>query len=1037
MKKFFQSPRIHQLRKQAGVALVITLSLIVLVTIAVMAFFVRATAYRGIESSRANQILAEQLALTARDYVVGGLVNEIAMNSINIASPTSTPVYQANTNQFAVPQRPLPPFAGTTNFDNLVRLSVNLTANGVGETNASSHSTATPSKNGRVAGIASWNAPVLLSGGGFSALDQLPNWIYLNKNGTASAAASTNAVGRFAYAIYNIGGLLDINIAGSPNSVTGKNLAQIKNTLAGADLSLIPGILNEDFINWRNGTVSAESYVTNTTIYAQSGFLKPPGGTQVFLSRQDLIRFARLGSIGLETNALPFLTTFSRAVDAPSFTPSASRPMPDDTVNPSLINTRVSAAFPRPDGSEAKVGEPLLKKRFPLSRLALLENPPPVVNTTSDIYKFFGLTRSGAEEPWVYSHEAVNRIFKLGEITGREPDFFELLQACIAVGSLGKSLGKTHAYGAEGLPYGPAISPAVRDADVVRDNMPLYQILQIGANLIDQYDANSYPTEILLNDVNKFSFYGIENLPYLTRVFSTEYRTTGPPNTAGQTTLTYYLQPEVWNPHQSATSPPVPLGGGAGGPDKFRFVMEGAFRLRSIYITRNLPGRNISTSIPRPSLLFDSLAALSEPKLLAPPFATANDSKDRVVNSDGSIRFIGMNMGAFERVGNAELTSPDDQRGVYPDPYLSYVLQYERNGNWFTYNQMAMSKLPIQFGDRRSLLLNPPQTYPGPRWVLARSDPRVERFGFMMAAPTYSPSPGVTIRPDYTTDGMVLWNTTVRSSLYSGWTTKPSAFGPGWPYDYQLGALTDNKGGGDRTSYKDPDGVRRLGDAAFSEGAAGQPMETGNLDSRPVILNRPFRSVAEMGYAGRDLPWKTLDMLTDKSVDAPLLDAFCIDESSPLNIVAGLVDLNTRQELVLAAIFSGTGKKDAANTITAFQAEMIARAIRAPEPMPLKNKSEIPEFMTSKTSAGTAIGPVLDAAIKTRRESITRALSDVGQTRTWNLLADIIVQLGRFPTTATTAGDFLVEAEQRNWSSFAIDRPTASIISSQTEMVRE
>jgi len=52
----------------------------------------------------------------------------------------------------------------------------------------------------------------------------------------------------------------------------------------------------------------------------------------------------------------------------------------------------------------------------------------------------------------------------------------------------------------------------------------------------------------------------------------------------------------------------------------------------------------------------------------------------------------------------------------------------------------------------------------------------------------------------------------------------------------------------------------------------------GSTDYHPIILNRPFRNVAELGYAFRDLPWKTLDFFTDKSADAGLLDVFTIND---------------------------------------------------------------------------------------------------------------------------------------------------------------
>src|ERR1700761_7281691 len=103
------------------------------------------------------------------------------------------------------------------------------------------------------------------------------------------------------------------------------------------------------------------------------------------------------------------------------------------------------------------------------------------------------------------------------------------------------------------------------------------------------------------------------------------------------------------------------------------------------------------------------------------------------------------------------------------------------------------------------------------------------------------------------------------------------------------------------TYYSDPDGVVRLGDGAYADNTGDALAEmmlnqsldgtTGvnygvlrnttstalvsNFDSRPVILNRPFQSVAELGYVHRGMPWKSLDFFTPQSADDALLDVFC------------------------------------------------------------------------------------------------------------------------------------------------------------------
>ena len=53
---------------------------------------------------------------------------------------------------------------------------------------------------------------------------------------------------------------------------------------------------------------------------------------------------------------------------------------------------------------------------------------------------------------------------------------------------------------------------------------------------------------------------------------------------------------------------------------------------------------------------------------------------------------------------------------------------------------------------------------------------------------------------------------------------------------------------------------------------------------------------------------------------------------------------------------------------------------------------------------------------KTQRESIARAFGEVVQTRTWNLLVDLVAQTGHFkPNAGSLQNDFVVEGEQHYW----------------------
>jgi hypothetical protein len=76
-------------------------------------------------------------------------------------------------------------------------------------------------------------------------------------------------------------------------------------------------------------------------------------------------------------------------------------------------------------------------------------------------------------------------------------------------------------------------------------------------------------------------------------------------------------------------------------------------------------------------------------------------------------------------------------------------------------------------------------------------------------------------------------------------------------------------------------------------------------------------------------------------------------------------------------------------------------------------------------------------------EAIARALSEVTQTRTWNLFIDVIAQTGRYKPNAPdlTASNFIVEGEKRCWLHIALGRDLVSgsvdVLGTQLEEVIE
>ncbi len=88
------------------------------------------------------------------------------------------------------------------------------------------------------------------------------------------------------------------------------------------------------------------------------------------------------------------------------------------------------------------------------------------------------------------------------------------------------------------------------------------------------------------------------------------------------------------------------------------------------------------------------------------------------------------------------------------------------------------------------------------------------------------------------------------------------------------------------TGYVDNDGIQRIADSGLFVGSSSANLNpsTGNpfqrVADQPVVLNRPFNSVAEMGYAFRDDPWHSLDFFSAASADSGLLDLFSLHEGT-------------------------------------------------------------------------------------------------------------------------------------------------------------
>ncbi|HEY8967406.1 MAG TPA: hypothetical protein VIM58_13230 [Candidatus Methylacidiphilales bacterium] len=1007
-------------RRSRGSALIATLLVIVLITSIILAYFTHAQLQRQISFSSAGMARANALAQTAGEIVAGDLLNEIKAGS-TVATSNGVPIYLPVTNYAAVPQA-----SGNGGVTNLVKIS----AGGLRAWASSSriayategplraiagNSTTNASSDGRKISRKRWLKPEMVSFSQTNAMP-IPDWIIVARNGPIDASAPPSlqtladlspsnrngAIGRFAYAIYDEGGLLDVTSAGFRSTETGSGPAR-KGFLAYADLTRVPNGSSritqqqvDALVGWRNAA-SASAYAAYLGTYgATNGFLRVQPGDQTFVGRQDLINYAQKN--GFE-GALPYLGTFSRERSAPNWMPRANAADLGGNNGPGNVYAYRSQAEAAGSANRdlanvrAPDGTPLLPKRFPLSRLALLSG-----GSASDIYSYFGLT--GASGQWTYNHGNGARILTLDEVAkaGRSPDFFELLKAAILQGSLGLGAGTA------GLVTQPAGTTSA-------DN----HIIQIGANVIDQYDADSLPTTITFNGRD---FYGVEDLPYITRAL---YYCAIDPANPGQ--MAVWIQPELWRPYQS----PNAVAGAV--PARVRFQISGSSFVYSYSTPSNtfakgptflLTGANGQIDFDPSKIPRESPAGLSGAHTVTSP--SANNLHASWPSTPAGVY-----------LGYVAFPAPSPSSStIFGGPAsgtLSLELQWQNGTSWQPYARLEnISTAPGNNIGSTSGSSSSPVTY------LARTDPRTDRFGATpgWAAAGNAYAPNQSLRPSGAAGYFLQLKLPNASNFHF------SAANQGY-----LGLLSDNIQG-TAAYYSDPDGVvrRAAGAYATATGTDGYPLIPSALSSdnqngrRPLVLNRPFQSVAEMGYAFRDLPFKELDFFTKESADAGLLDVFCVNEEP--SVSAGRLSPNTPHAKLLEAMLYGAARREyAAGATLVADVPALAQAIVSYVAAngPLLDRGEL------VTKLSDALTPAFssndDRADKTQRESVVRALADAANLRTWNLMIDVVAQSGRYPAKARTPDDFVVEGEKRLWIHIAIDRYTGEIVDRVIEPVAE
>jgi hypothetical protein len=255
-------------------------------------------------------------------------------------------------------------------------------------------------------------------------------------------------------------------------------------------------------------------------------------------------------------------------------------------------------------------------------------------------------------------------------------------------------------------------------------------------------------------------------------------------------------------------------------------------------------------------------------------------------------------------------------------------------------------------------------------------------------------------------------------------------------------ALVRNYAGDDIATYyyADPDETARRADAGWVPRSSHPALPVATfpnaLNSRPVILDRPFRSVAELGCVFRDIPWKSLDLFSPDSADRRLLDVFSIEDRAT---VTGKINPNLATVETLEALVRGASldpSNAGASSVPDTNANAVAAIFSGLNPMsdPIHSSAN----MTARLSTNAASKPGGGfSPYKTQAENFIRALASTMDTRSWQLMLDVVAQSGRVAPGSSDLKDFVVEGQKRFFVYLTLDRITGEIVDKHVEPVYE
>jgi hypothetical protein len=206
-----------------------------------------------------------------------------------------------------------------------------------------------------------------------------------------------------------------------------------------------------------------------------------------------------------------------------------------------------------------------------------------------------------------------------------------------------------------------------------------------------------------------------------------------------------------------------------------------------------------------------------------------------------------------------------------------------------------------------------------------------------------------------------------------------------------------------------------------------------------MVLNHPFSNVGEFGY-GLDTAngFQPLNFVTETSNDKAVLDFFTYNPVLHTAPRAGIFNLNTRNVPVLAAALKAALKNDtiasppSSGVISASEATAAAqRIVDETKLRPVLNRGDVARLVRVGADTGWT---------KEQKEAIARALAEMGQARTWNLMIDVIAQTGKCGPGESDR--FIVQGEKRYWLHIALGRDlnadgSVDVLGAQLEEVTE